>query len=103
MKGYNMAPQTIHLRPKGQMTLPADIREKLGLNEGDRLHIELKDRSIIISRPADIIDRTAGALKRYTKNSPKLTLEEIDRIAAHGIAEGGMSTIREIEEDYISK
>lgn len=98
-----MVAQTIQLRPTGQMTLPAEIREKLGLYDGDKLHIELKDRSIIISRPADIIDRTAGALKRYAKNSPQLSPEDIDRTAAEAIAEAGLRTLREIEEDYNSK
>ncbi len=50
--------QTVTLSSKGQIVLPQDIRRKLGLQEGDRLEISLKDRTVQLTPlPAE---RAAG-------------------------------------------
>jgi AbrB family looped-hinge helix DNA binding protein len=34
---------------KGQITIPAEIRSRLGLNPHDRVRFELKDGSVVIT------------------------------------------------------
>ena len=70
-----MVASEIHIRKKGQMTLPAGLREKLGVSEGDRIIGEFVDGKIILTRPEDIVKRTAGIFADYAKDGPV----EIDR------------------------
>jgi antitoxin PrlF len=50
----NMGMPLSILSSKGQITLPARIRKKVGLKIHDRVSIETMDDSIIIRRVADI-------------------------------------------------
>jgi antitoxin PrlF len=45
------------MRKKGQLTIPADIREAAHLEEGDPVEVELTAEGILI-RPRKIIDAT---------------------------------------------
>lgn len=67
--------QIITLRRKGQLTLPSEIRESLDLDQGDRLIVTIIDDQIILTRPSDIIKKTAGIFADYAKDGPV----EIDR------------------------
>ncbi len=42
------------LSTKGQITLPARLRKRLGLQPHDRVHIESVDDTIVIRRAADL-------------------------------------------------
>lgn len=81
-----MAIQAIRVRRKGQITLPADIRDELGLREGDRLMIERRGKEIVLVSPEDVVDPTAGIFKdyAYTRNPD---VEEEKRWIAQHIAE----------------
>lgn len=46
------------LSSKGQLTIPVDIRDALGLKKGDLLSLELRDDGLFIRRPV-----TASALR----------------------------------------
>jgi AbrB family looped-hinge helix DNA binding protein len=48
--------KTITMTSKGQVTLPAALRHKMGLNDGDKLLVrfEPKGKSVVLSRPMDI-------------------------------------------------
>lgn len=41
---------------KGQITLPAQVRKKLGINPNDRVSVEVVDDAIIIKRAPDLFD-----------------------------------------------
>lgn len=47
--------QTIWLRPKGQITLPAELRDAARIREGDPLEAELTEEGILL-RPKKVID-----------------------------------------------
>ena len=40
---------TVTLSSKGQIVLPQDIRRMLGLQEGDKLAVSLKDRTVSLT------------------------------------------------------
>ena len=44
----------------GQITIPAEIRQALGLVEGDRLEVQLEAGAIYLRRAESVIARTAG-------------------------------------------
>jgi len=81
-----MALRPINVRHKGQITLPADIRDELGLKEGDRLLVELRGKEIVLVTPEDVIDPSAGALAKYAYTRIPDPAEE-RRWAAQHIAE----------------
>lgn len=53
------------LTSKGQLTLPKEIRERLGLTAGSRLDFNIDDKGMIVARPvATTALGLAGLLKR---------------------------------------
>jgi len=48
---------TTHLRAKGQLTLPADVRAAAMLEEGDPVEVEIVPEGILL-RPQKVIDAT---------------------------------------------
>ena len=45
----------VRLHKKGQMTLPQDVRQELGLEEGDLLAVEVEE-GVVVLRPQRLID-----------------------------------------------
>lgn len=64
---------------KGQVTIPIGIRKELDIKEGDTILFEKRDGAVVIVRPKDLVNRTAGIFKEYARNmdSPDPTREEI--------------------------
>lgn len=64
---------------QGQLTIPAAIRRKLGLDQKNRqVVMDLKDEAVIIRRPPDIED-LCGILKttkRFTRAQERKAWEE---------------------------
>jgi AbrB family looped-hinge helix DNA binding protein len=50
--------RAIKVLPKGQITLPKNIREKLGIDVGDPLILEEKNNEIILKKTKTIPDYT---------------------------------------------
>lgn len=70
---------------KGQTTIPAEVREKLGLHTGDRIaFIEMEQGYLIIprNRPVDIL---FGALAEYA--IPGTTTDDYDRAIGEGVSD----------------
>lgn len=88
----------VNVRHKGQVTIPASIRDEMGLKEGDRLLVQRRGQEIVLVSPADVIDPTAGAFKDYAKGK-HLEPGEIREIAAQSIADEVMAKMEEIERD----
>ena len=62
---------------KGQVTLPAEMRQLLGLRPGDKVRMILEDQTIVVKREGTWRDayRSIPALKQ------KLSLKEMREIA----------------------
>lgn len=70
---------------KGQVTIPAEIRRALSLNEGDKIAFEVEDDRIrIAARRGSVVERTAGALR---SKAPMLTPTEEREAVEQTIAE----------------
>jgi len=70
---------TSTLTSKGQVTIPKEIRERLGLKEGDRLAIELDEqgRVVLCPEPRDPLGRLPGLLRHLAPARPA-TIQEMD-------------------------
>ncbi len=88
----------VNVRHKGQVTIPASIRDEMGLKEGDRLLVQRRGQEIVLVSPEDVVDPTAGAFRQYT-NGEFLTPEQIREIAAQSIADEVMAKMEEIERN----
>ena len=66
------------------MTIPVDIRNALGLREGDRVEFVLEDRKVLLVPKGSFIDRTAGIVPWTGK---PLTAEELREAAEDAIVE----------------
>jgi AbrB family looped-hinge helix DNA binding protein len=64
-----------------QVTIPASIRNRLGIREGDILEFHLEDDKIIIKK--------ASTVRPRIRLGRRLTVEEIERDIERGLNEGG--------------
>jgi AbrB family looped-hinge helix DNA binding protein len=55
--------KSVRLSSKGQLVIPKEMREALGVKEGDPLLAVLEEGRIVLSRPATFSRTTRGALK----------------------------------------
>jgi antitoxin PrlF len=76
---------------KGQVTIPADIRRALGIEEGDKVAFVLEDDQVKLTRKGSVVEQTAGALK---SNIPALSLREEREAAEQAIAEEALERSR---------
>ena len=54
---------------RGQTTLPAEYRTRLGISEGDNLLIEETERGLLVRRIPDILTLAANACERSTRDA----------------------------------
>ena len=98
-----MATQTtqyIRVRHKGQLTLPADVREQLGIQEGDILRLDVENGRVIIENQVVRLRRALEASARYFADIPPLEPEELRRLASESIAESVAEKMARIEQDH---
>jgi AbrB family looped-hinge helix DNA binding protein len=73
------------LTSKGQITIPVEVRKKLGLRAGDRLHFVEADKGKFVMRAANrSIKDLEGFLWR--KGRKPVTIEEMNKAIARGAA-----------------
>lgn len=69
---------------KGQVTIPKELRDQIGLKSGDAAHFELLDERTIIIR-APLSDEQVRRLVGEPKNDQPLTNKERTRLRARGL------------------
>ena len=55
------------LGQQGRLVIPADLRAELGLAPGDRLHVQLAGRRLVVQRQKDAVDELRGLANRVPK------------------------------------
>jgi len=76
------------LTSKGQITIPKEVRERLGLKEGDRLVFRFDKLGNLVLRPEarGPLGRLSGLLKHLAKDSP-VPIEEMKEAVKQHAAE----------------
>ena len=59
---------TLVIGQQGRLVIPAEVRNALGLAAGDRLHLRLVGRSVVLERPEDAVAELRGLASRVPKN-----------------------------------
>ena len=80
---------TATMTSKGQITVPKEIRDRLGLEAGRRIDFEIDRSGRLVLRPKS---RDIRALRGIVKSPCKrpLTLREMDEAIARGAARGAV-------------
>ena len=68
---------------KGQITIPAEIRRALNINEGDKVAFTMEAGELKVSRTGSVVAATAGALR---SDMSALSPEEERKAAEQAIA-----------------
>lgn len=79
---------------KGQVVIPAHVRQKLGIAVGENLevHVDEKRRVIELSRaPADVSRDLAGSLAGYRRGKPFPARQSMHDALAGGLSRGRQS------------
>lgn len=65
-----MAMRAVKVTRKGQITLPAELRKKFEIEEGDIVYIREGEHGLEILTPGDWVARTAGMFRDETREHP---------------------------------
>ena len=76
----------ITITPNGRMSLPADIRKRLGLADGGALLVEEIPDGVILRTIAQSIAHAQALARKYTANKPEAC---VDAFLANRRAESG--------------
>lgn len=68
---------TVKVTRRGQTTIPAEFRNKLGIKEGDKLVVEVTEEGILF-KPIPKIEDMAGIDSDY--GTPEEVKKEIDKL-----------------------
>lgn len=76
------------LTSKGQVTIPKEVRDRLGLKAGDRLVFRFDDQGNLMARPEarNPLGRLSGLLHHLAGNRP-VTIEEMNEAVKRQAAE----------------
>jgi antitoxin PrlF len=84
--GYSDESRFHPVTENGQVTIPARVRQALGLRAGDQVGFLKQGDDFMLVRPEDIVRRTAGSMAEYRLPRP-LTIEEEDEAYQQGVAD----------------
>ena len=83
----------VKIREKGQMTLPKEVRDEIGLNPGESLTVFVVDGEIRMRPSKGVADRLFGSLKPYAKR-PFTTYEDENRAVEEAILDDWNETLK---------
>jgi len=94
----------VQVKAKSQITIPAKIRELLGIKEGDYLEAEVKRDSIILT-PKEIIDKKKekarekifALLEKNWQRNKNVPYKEIEAVVNKAVQKVKEEEIREIK------
>jgi AbrB family looped-hinge helix DNA binding protein len=67
----------VKITRRGQTTIPAGLREKFGIKEGDKLIVEATEKGILF-KPVPKLENMAGIDAKY--GTPEEIKKEIDKL-----------------------
>jgi AbrB family looped-hinge helix DNA binding protein len=67
--------RSVRISKKGQFVIPKEMREALGVNEGEDILVTFEEGRVILTRPQEYARKTRGLLKGTWGKTAK----EVDR------------------------
>jgi AbrB family looped-hinge helix DNA binding protein len=65
----------VSITPSGRMSLPADIRKRLGLSDGGQVLLEETENGVVLRTAAQAIAHAQGLAKRFTAENADASVE----------------------------
>ena len=65
----------VNITPNGRMSLPADIRKRLGLTGGGAVYLDETEDGVVLRTAAQAVARAQALAKRYTDGSPEASVD----------------------------
>jgi AbrB family looped-hinge helix DNA binding protein len=79
----------VKIREKGQMTLPKEVREQIGVSAGESLTVLVVDGEIRMRPTKGVVERLFGSMKKYIDpDAPNRTIEETIALEKEAAAMG---------------
>ena len=76
----------VNITSNGRMSLPADIRKRLGLESGGSVLIEETDDGVVLRTVSQAVARAQAIARKYTDGNPDAS---VDAFLASRCAESG--------------
>ncbi|MGA9520668.1 MAG: AbrB/MazE/SpoVT family DNA-binding domain-containing protein [Myxococcaceae bacterium] len=73
-----MADYKVRISPGGRIVIPAEVREALGVQEGDSLILRLENDEVRLLTPKQAIKRAQALVRRYSKKGRSLSEELLE-------------------------
>lgn len=76
----------VNITPNGRMSLPADLRKRLGLAEGGAVFLEETEDGIVLRTAAQAVAHAQAIARRFTEGNVDAS---VDAFLANRVAESG--------------
>lgn len=76
----------INITPNGRMSLPADIRKRLGLSGGGAVYLDETEDGVVLRTAHQAVARAQALAKQYTDGNPDAS---VDAFLARRREDGG--------------
>ena len=76
----------VNITPNGRMSLPADLRKRLGLVDGGAVFLEETEDGVVLRTAAQAVARAQAIAKRFTEGKPEAS---VDAFLAKRVVESG--------------
>jgi AbrB family looped-hinge helix DNA binding protein len=60
----------VNITPNGRMSLPADVRKRLGLAQGGTVFVEETDDGLVLRTASQAVARAQALARRFTDGKP---------------------------------
>ena len=65
----------INITPNGRMSLPADVRKRLGLTGGGAVYLDETEDGLVLRTANQAVARAQALAKKYTGENPDASVE----------------------------
>jgi len=83
---------TTRMTRKGQVTIPAEIRDKLHLDEGNVFLVREQDGKVVLESQAVELRRAVAEISALVKHVPPMEPDEFRNVAAKAVAAEWLSS-----------
>lgn len=71
--------RSVRLSKKGQFVIPREMRDALGVKEGDEILVVLEEHRVVLTRPQEYAKSTRGALRGAWGKSRRHVADYLER------------------------
>ena len=65
----------VNITPNGRMSLPIEVRKRLGLTDGGQVFLEETEDGVVLRTAAQAVARAQALAKRYTANKADASVD----------------------------